>query len=69
VRLTGSKSVFKLVGIWTFLLLIIFKGILPQSVYALLSSLDACAVQAECVAAGSELVPTATATISSTTKA
>ncbi|MEH1966803.1 MAG: hypothetical protein V7K91_09950 [Nostoc sp.] len=69
VRLATNKSVFRLVGIWTFLLLLIFKGILPQPVYALLSSLDACAVQAECVAAGSELASTAKATISSTTKA
>jgi hypothetical protein len=66
VRLTGNKSVFKLVGIWTFLLLLIFKGILPQPVYALLSSQDACAVQPECVATGSELAPTAKATISTT---
>ncbi|WP_334770444.1 hypothetical protein [Nostoc sp.] len=69
MRLATNKSVFRLVGIWTFLLLLIFKGILPQPVYALLSSLDACAVQAECVAAGSELASTAKATISSTTKA
>lgn len=70
MRLTANKSVFRLVGIWTFILLLIFKGILPQPVYALLSSLvDACAVQAECAAAGSELAPTAKAAISSTTKA
>lgn len=66
MRLTTNKSVFRLVGISTFLLLIIFKGILSQPVYALLSSLDACAVQPECAAAGSELAPTAKATISTT---
>jgi len=59
VLLTVNKSVSKLVGISTFLLLLIFKGILPQSAYAFLSSLDACAVQPECAAAiGSELSPT-----------
>ncbi len=58
MRLTINKSVSKLVGILTFLLLLIFKGILPQPAYALLSSLDACAVQPECAAAlGSELSP------------
>ncbi|MBN3922410.1 hypothetical protein [Nostoc sp. NMS4] len=30
MRLTTNKSVFRLVGIWTFLLLLICKGILPQ---------------------------------------
>ncbi|MGV0105420.1 hypothetical protein NSTCB13_04153 [Nostoc sp. DSM 114160] len=59
MRLTTNKSVFRLVGISTFLLLLIFKGILPQPVYALLLSPDACAVQARCAAAGSELAPTA----------
>ncbi|MBN3893395.1 MAG: hypothetical protein HWQ43_31225 [Nostoc sp. JL31] len=67
VRLTANKSVFRLVGISAFILLLIFKGILHQPVYALLSSLvDACAVQAECAAAGSELAPTAKAAISTT---
>ncbi|MEH2122802.1 hypothetical protein [Nostoc sp.] len=66
VRLTTNKSVFRLVGISTFILLPIFKGILPQTVYALLSSLDACAIQPECAAAGSELAPTAKAAISTT---
>ncbi|QSJ18290.1 hypothetical protein JYQ62_05610 [Nostoc sp. UHCC 0702] len=48
----------KLVGIWTFLLLLIFKGILPKPAYAFVSSLDACAAQPECAAAvGSELSP------------
>ncbi|MEH1940264.1 MAG: hypothetical protein V7L01_08625 [Nostoc sp.] len=64
MRLTTNKSVFRLVGIWTFLLLLIFKGILPKPVYALLSSLNACAVQPECAAAGSELASTAKAAIS-----
>ncbi|MEH1946878.1 MAG: hypothetical protein V7K77_07960 [Nostoc sp.] len=70
MRLTAKKSVFRLVGISTFILLIIFKGILPQTVYALLLSPDACAVQAECAATGSELAPTAkTASSTTTTKA
>ncbi|WP_335059153.1 hypothetical protein [Nostoc sp.] len=65
MRLIANKSVFRLVGIWTFLLLLIFKGILPQPVYALLLSPDACAVKAECaVAIGLELAPTAKAAIS-----
>ncbi|MDZ8084439.1 MAG: hypothetical protein RMY16_02420 [Nostoc sp. DedQUE12b] len=64
VRLTAKKSVFRLVGIWTFLFLLIFKGILPQPVYALLLSPDACAVQPECTAAGSKLTPTVKAAIS-----
>ncbi len=56
MRLTTNKSVFRLVGIWMFLLILIFKGILPQPVYALLSSLDACTLKPECAAAiGSEL--------------
>ncbi|MEH2299191.1 MAG: papain fold toxin domain-containing protein [Nostoc sp.] len=59
MRLMINKFVSKSVGIWTFLLLLIFKGILPQPAYALLSSLDACAVQPECAAAiGLELSPT-----------
>ncbi|MEH2158645.1 hypothetical protein [Nostoc sp.] len=66
MRLTAKKSVFRLVAISTFILLLIFKEILPQTVYVLLSSLDACAVQAECAAAGSELAPTANAAISTT---
>ncbi|MEH2353990.1 hypothetical protein [Nostoc sp.] len=67
VRLTAKKSVFRLVAISTFILLIIFKGILPhQPVYALLSSLDACAVQAECAATGLELASIAKAAISTT---
>ncbi|MEH2312819.1 MAG: papain fold toxin domain-containing protein [Nostoc sp.] len=54
-----NKFVFKSVGIWTFLLLLIFKGILPQPAYALLSSLDACAVKPECAEAiGLELSST-----------
>ncbi|MDZ7951553.1 hypothetical protein [Nostoc sp. DedQUE09] len=61
MRLTAKKSVFRLVGIWTFLLLLIFKGILPQPVYALLLSPEACAVQAGCAAIGLELSPTAEA--------
>ncbi len=62
MRLTTNKSAFRLVGILTFLLVLIFKGILPQPVYTLLSSLDACAVQAECAASiGLELAPAAKA--------
>jgi hypothetical protein len=40
MRLTINKSIFSSVGIWTFLLILIFKGILPQPTYALLPSLD-----------------------------
>lgn len=64
--LTVNKFVFKFVGISTFLLLLIFKGILPQTVYVLLSSLDTCAVKPECAAAGSELASIAKAAISTT---
>ncbi|WP_334781288.1 hypothetical protein [Nostoc sp.] len=66
MRLTTNKSLFRLVGIWTFLLLLIFKGILPQPVYALLLSPDACAVQPECAAAGLELASIAKAAINTT---
>ncbi|MEH2082417.1 MAG: hypothetical protein V7K89_21265 [Nostoc sp.] len=66
MRLTTNKSVFRLVGISMFLLLLIFKVILPKTVYVLLSSLDACVVQPECAAAGSELAPTVKAAISTT---
>lgn len=62
MRLTTNKSVFRLVGISTFLLLLIFKGILPQPVYALLLSPDACAALPESAATGSELAPTASTT-------
>lgn len=59
MRLTINKSVSKSVGIWTFLLLFILKGVFPEPAYAFLSSLDACAVQPECAAAiGLELSPT-----------
>ncbi|WP_193200080.1 hypothetical protein [Nostoc sp. MG11] len=62
MQLTINKSVSKLVGIWIFILLLIFKGILPKPAYAFLSSLDACAVKPECAAAiGSELSPAITA--------
>ncbi|MEH1818106.1 MAG: hypothetical protein V7L31_03240 [Nostoc sp.] len=65
MRLTANQSVFRLVGIWTFLLLLMFKGILPQPVYALLLSLDACAVKAECaVVIGLELALTTKVAIS-----
>ncbi|MEH2170695.1 MAG: hypothetical protein V7K41_29395 [Nostoc sp.] len=64
MQLTTNQSVFRLVGISTFILLLIFKGILPQPIYALLSSLDACDIQLECAAAGSELTPTTKAAIS-----
>ncbi len=66
MRLTAKKSVFRLVGISTFILLLIFKGILPQPADALLLSTDACAVQPECAAVGSELAPIAKAAISTT---
>ncbi|WP_292865562.1 papain fold toxin domain-containing protein [Nostoc sp. LPT] len=78
MRLTINKSVSKSVGIWTFLLLFILKGVFPEPAYAL-SSLDACAVKPECAEAiGLELsstiaAPTAAGsgvtTISTTTAA
>jgi hypothetical protein len=58
VRLKTKKSLSRLVGIWSFLLLLIFKGIFPKPAYAFLSSLDACAANPECAAAiGSEIAP------------
>ncbi|MEH1898217.1 MAG: hypothetical protein V7K94_23540 [Nostoc sp.] len=58
MRLTINKSVYKSIGIWTFLLLFILKGVFPEPAYAL-SSLDACAVQPECAEAiGLELSST-----------
>jgi hypothetical protein len=57
-----KKSVSRLVGIWTFLLLFIFKGIFPKPAYAFLSSLDACAANPECAAAvSSEVAPAVSA--------
>jgi hypothetical protein len=38
MRLTINKSIYKSIGILTFILLLIFKGILPQAVYALLQN-------------------------------
>jgi hypothetical protein len=62
MRSKTNKSVSKLVGIWTFLLLLIFKGIFPKPAYAFLSSLDACAANPECAAAiSSELAPAVSA--------
>ncbi|MCC5637287.1 hypothetical protein LC593_15740 [Nostoc sp. CHAB 5844] len=58
----NQKSVSKLIGIWTFLLLFIFKGICLKPAYAQLSTLDKCATDPECVAAvGSELAPVVSA--------
>ncbi|MDZ8184064.1 MAG: hypothetical protein RMX96_04275 [Nostoc sp. ChiSLP02] len=58
MRIKTKKSVSRLVGIWTFLVLLIFKGIFPQPAYAFLSSLDACAANPECAAVvGSEVAP------------
>ncbi|MEH2325379.1 MAG: papain fold toxin domain-containing protein [Nostoc sp.] len=58
MRLTTKKSISRLVGIWTFLFLLIFKGVFPKPAYAFLSSLDACAANPECAAAiGSEVAP------------
>jgi hypothetical protein len=78
MRLMINKSVSKSVGIWTFLLLFILKGVFTEPAYAL-SSLDACAVQPACAEAiGLELsstiaAPTAAGsgvtTISTTTAA
>lgn len=51
-----KKAVSRLVGIWTFLLLFIFKGAFPKPAYAFLSSVDACAANPECAAVlGSEI--------------
>ncbi|MDZ7993532.1 MAG: hypothetical protein RM022_002515 [Nostoc sp. EfeVER01] len=62
MRLTTNKSVCRLLEISTFLLLLIFQGILPQPADALLLSTDACAVQPKCATAiGLELTPTAEA--------
>jgi hypothetical protein len=59
VLLKTKKSISKLFVIWTLLLLFILKVIFPKPAYALLSSLDACAVQPECASVlGSELSPT-----------
>jgi hypothetical protein len=58
VRLTTNKSLSRLVGIWTFILVLIFKGVFPKPAFAFLSSLDACAAQPECAAAiSSEVAP------------
>ncbi|MEH2135828.1 hypothetical protein [Nostoc sp.] len=48
MRLMIKKSLYKSVGIWTFLLLFILRGVFPEPACALLSSLDACAVKPEC---------------------
>lgn len=62
MRSKTKKSVSRLVGIWTFLLLFIFIGIFPKPAYAFLSSLDACAANPECAAAiSSELAPAVSA--------
>lgn len=62
MRSKTKKSVSRLVGIWTFLLLFICKGIFPKPAYAFLSSLDACAANPECAAAvSSELAPAVSA--------
>jgi hypothetical protein len=62
MRSKTKKSVSRLVGIWTFLLLFIFKGIFPKPAYAFLSSLDACAANPECAAAvSSEIAPAVSA--------
>lgn len=62
MRSKTKKSVSRLVGIWTFLLVFIFKGIFPKPAYAFLSSLDACAANPECAAAvSSELSPAVSA--------
>ena len=62
MRSKTKKSVSRLVGIWTFLLIFIFKGIFPKPAYAFLSSLDACAANPECAAAvSSEVAPAVSA--------
>ncbi|MEH2265804.1 hypothetical protein [Nostoc sp.] len=48
MRLTIKKSVYKSIGIWNFILLLIFKVILPQPAFALLSFLGTCAVKPKC---------------------
>jgi hypothetical protein len=59
VRVKTGESVSKLLGILSFLLLLILKGVFPKAALAFTgSSLDSCALQPECVAAvGSELAP------------
>ncbi len=62
MRSKTNKSLSRLLGIWTFILILIFNGIFPKPTYAFLSSLDACAAQPECAAAvSSELSPAVSA--------
>lgn len=58
MRVKTRKAVSKLLGIWIFFLLLIFKGAFPKPAYAFLSSVDSCLAQPECAAAiSSELAP------------
>ncbi len=59
MRVKTGDSVSKFLGILSFLLLLILKGVFPKAALAFTgSSLDSCARQPECVAAvGSELAP------------
>ncbi len=58
MRSKTKKSISRLLGIWTFLVLLIFKGAFPKPAFAFLSSLDACAAQPECATAiASEVAP------------
>jgi hypothetical protein len=67
MRLTINQSVYKSFGIWTFLLLLIFKGILPQPTYALQLSLETCTGQPECPAEAAETRAISTNAIIGTT--
>lgn len=50
MRVKTGKSVSKLLGIWTFLLLLIIKGAFPKAAYACLDSGSACIAQPACAA-------------------
>lgn len=55
MRVKTREPVSKLLGIWTFLLLLILKEAFPRAAYALVgvpypSSLNTCAINPECVA-------------------
>ncbi|MCC5638052.1 hypothetical protein LC593_19880 [Nostoc sp. CHAB 5844] len=57
-----KNSASKLIGIWIFIVLLIFKSIFIKPAYAQLSTLDKCATDPECVATvGSELAPVVSA--------
>ncbi|AFY41200.1 hypothetical protein [Nostoc sp. PCC 7107] len=58
MQLNTKNSISKLIGIWTFIFLLVFKGIFIKPAYAQLTTLDKCATDPECIAAvGAELAP------------